>query len=624
MSQPQELGLRAQVLDVVPPGPIHRNRRSAVAKFSHRIPNFRDPGCTFSLVPDPRAGALVDAVAKKKEDTVSRLRQQQQQQRAGPDVKVPLLLEQRDAAAGGSGPPAAVFKGVPEAGGGANVDGPPLHYILFRSGNRVTAFPAEQWFAFKPHVDRRGLLDSVAAANAAKPASGGGVGGVKELKAPLDPFALRLVPKSQRLEKQRQEEEARERQEQVAAGRLLPLAGAVADELGRGGRLKRFVDEDELEEELFGNDEEDEAPRFGGKGGKGAKKGGRGRGLKTADGEELGEDEMPEDLYAGPAVDEDLRPEKPEEAEDWEHEFAPDDDDQDQGHDEVYEDDPGMRKKLGIEADDEDEGEEADEQARKLKKLGDPDDSDEEEEEQKKKEEEEEARRQQAAAAAAAQGAAAGGDEDDQGEEDEDELEELDEMEEDSPKPPPRPASVPPAAARPPPAPGAAAAAAAGTKRRVAEESRPTTEGAKRARTATPPPPVAAGAGAPGAAARPVTPAAAAGAAPAVGAGAGAAAQQQQRPAGGAAAAAAGAAGGGAPAAGAGGAGAGPPITAEEVIDLLRRQPAGIMPFQSFTRHFSKRITTPELRAGLKSLTVSLCKSSKNEAGQLMLQLRKD
>ena len=28
-------------------------------------------------------------------------------------------------------------------------------------------------------------------------------------------------------------------------------------------------------------------------------------------------------------------------AEDWEHEFAPDDDDQDQGADEAYDDDPG-------------------------------------------------------------------------------------------------------------------------------------------------------------------------------------------------------------------------------------------------------------------------------------------
>lgn len=37
---------------------------------------------------------------------------------------------------------------------------------------------------------------------------------------------------------------------------------------------------------------------------------GRGRG-RTADGEDLGEDEVPEDLYAG--ADDALRPEKPEE-----------------------------------------------------------------------------------------------------------------------------------------------------------------------------------------------------------------------------------------------------------------------------------------------------------------------
>ncbi|GIL62080.1 hypothetical protein Vafri_16374 [Volvox africanus] len=615
MSQAVELGLCAQVLDVVPPGPIHRSRRSAVAKFSHRVPNFRDPVSSFSLLPDPRANTVAELAARKKEETVSKLRQQQQQQqqlhlqRSGTDFKVPLVLEQRDASAAAGGAPAAVFKGVPEGGGGANVEGPPLHYVLFRSGNQVTAFPAEQWFAFKPHVDRRGLLDSVTAANAAAgrqpPSTGTGAG---KGPAPPDFFAMRLVPKSQRLEKQRQEEEARERQEQVAAGRLLPLAGAVEDDLGRGGRLKRFVDEDELEEELFGNnDDEDEGTRFGGNRGKGGKKG-RGRGLKTADGEELGEDEVPEDLYAGPGADEDLRPEKPEEAEDWEHEFAPDDDDQDQGQDEVYEDDPGLRKKLGIEGDEEDEEEEADEQAKKLKKLGDPDDSDQEEEEERKKKEEE-AKRQQAAAGGS--GASAAAEEDEPGDEDEEDLDELDEMEEE-PKPPPvRPPPAPPMAAKPPVAPGITASAATGGKRKAPEESRPATEVAKRARTATPPPPVQA-AGAAAVAAKPAAPVAAGTAAAATGP----AVSQPQRPVGPPA-------GGGGGAAVAPGPGPGPAITAEEVVKLLRSQPSGIMPFQEFTRYFAKRTTTPELRAGLKSLTVSLCKSSKNESGQLLVSLKK-
>ncbi|GFR47053.1 hypothetical protein Agub_g8738, partial [Astrephomene gubernaculifera] len=283
--QPQELGMRATVLDVVPPGPIHRHRRTTVAKFSHRIPNFREPGSTFSLVPDLRAAAAMEAAARRKDDTVSRLRAaaQQQQPAAGSDLKVPLILEQRtpssSAPSASSSRPAAVYKGLPEAGGGANMEGPPLHYVLFRSGGRVTAFPAELWFGFKPHVDRRGLVDSVAAANAAAAAAGrgaGGLGGGGGLGgAPFDPFAMRLVPKSQRLEKQRQEEEARERAEQVAAGRLLPLAGAAAEELGLGGggggRLKRTVDEDDLEAELFGDDDEDVTPRgaFGRGGGRG-------------------------------------------------------------------------------------------------------------------------------------------------------------------------------------------------------------------------------------------------------------------------------------------------------------------------------------------------------------------
>ncbi|EFJ52254.1 hypothetical protein VOLCADRAFT_103256 [Volvox carteri f. nagariensis] len=193
-------GLQIISLADVTPIPYNGCR---LPKRRRRIPNFRDPSCTFSLVPDLRASVVSEQATRKKDEMVSRMRQQQQEQR-GPE----------------------------------------------------------------------------------------------------------LVPKSQRLEKQRQEEEARERQEQVAAGRLLPLAGAVDDELGGrgGGRLKRFVDEDELElvvvlkghmcpppvpitclfswtglgaaygmtlgekEELFGDDDADEGPRFGGKGGKGAKK----------------------------------------------------------------------------------------------------------------------------------------------------------------------------------------------------------------------------------------------------------------------------------------------------------------------------------------------------------------
>ena len=87
--------------------------------------------------------------------------------------KLPLLLEQRQANGGG---PTLAFKGQPEGatnsltGGGSSssapgASGPPgggaggdaslsLHYVLFRQGNRVTAFPVEQWFAFKPYVDR--------------------------------------------------------------------------------------------------------------------------------------------------------------------------------------------------------------------------------------------------------------------------------------------------------------------------------------------------------------------------------------------------------------------------------------------------------------------------------------
>ncbi|EFJ52255.1 hypothetical protein VOLCADRAFT_87246 [Volvox carteri f. nagariensis] len=145
-----------------------------------------------------------------------------------------------------------------------------------------------------------------------------------------------------------------------------------------------------------------------------------------------------------------------------------------------------------------------------------------------------------------------------------------------SPQPPQRPPSVPPAAAKPPPAQGAAvAAAAAGTKRKVSEESRPAADGTKRARTATPPlPQPAAGAtqaGPVAAAARP----AAAGAAPAAGASA-----------------------------------------AALCVSVQKER-------HDFTRYFAKRTTTPELRAGLKSLTVSLCKSSKNEAGQLLVSLKK-
>ncbi len=78
-----------------------------------------------------------------------------------------MVVEQRDAGAaqqqqrgvsnpnptGGGG--SITYKGLPEPGG-TNPDGAPVHFVLFKMGNRVCAFPADQWLGFKPHIDRWG------------------------------------------------------------------------------------------------------------------------------------------------------------------------------------------------------------------------------------------------------------------------------------------------------------------------------------------------------------------------------------------------------------------------------------------------------------------------------------
>jgi hypothetical protein len=46
--------------------------------------------------------------------------------------------------------------GRPAGEGGAAPDGPPLHYVLFKEGNQLVAYPAELWLSFKPHADRCG------------------------------------------------------------------------------------------------------------------------------------------------------------------------------------------------------------------------------------------------------------------------------------------------------------------------------------------------------------------------------------------------------------------------------------------------------------------------------------
>ncbi|GBG00439.1 hypothetical protein Rsub_13095 [Raphidocelis subcapitata] len=358
MSGQQPDGSKVKTFNILPPGPLFKRRKYTVARFQQAAPDFTHG--------DWQA-ALERPEGRRKES-----------------AKVPpsLVLSCVDGGGGGGGV-LEQLRGVPEGSALSS------YFVLMKQGADFTALPVEQVYGFKPvvlHAKKLTLEEAeeamrnpqaaaaaagaAAAASAAqggaargrpgafaaaRPGGGLGGGGGGELGL-LDRFA----PKSMRRAAKEAAEDAK--RDEAFKAVFQPSAAqiaAMADEMDRP-KVVGADDEDYNDYELFGTDDDEPAGKKGGRRGGGGRGGGgaggkRGDGGGDGDGEDadgegaLAEDEVPEDIYQG-EVDE-LRPQAPDEAAQWEFEGEPDDDDQSQGaSDDGLEDDPFTRKELGLKA----------------------------------------------------------------------------------------------------------------------------------------------------------------------------------------------------------------------------------------------------------------------------------
>ncbi|KAG1660729.1 hypothetical protein FOA52_003038 [Chlamydomonas sp. UWO 241] len=330
---------------IVAPGPIHANKRLAVARFLQALPDWKDPNMAWRIVPEKPEGV-------------------RRNQPRDP-MRVPWLLEKRpgevaqkgvlDVGLGG-GIQKLASKGAAAGGGSTNLStSAHTTFVMVQQGDVLTAFPADLVHNFKTVFPRHGAT-TIEEAEAAMRRG-------RDVEATGSEF---FAPKSVRAAVAKGAEEG----DAPAAARR----GGGGGGGGGGGRDDKMMN-------LFGSDSDDDgdndddlgldkkATKGRGGGGGGGGRGGRGGGGGGEDGG-LGDDAV-EDIYQG--EQDELRPDKPEAGEDWEHEFEfADDDEVMEVDDQKEEDDPGERKKLGLEEDEEDD----DEDARRLKEKLDDSDED--------------------------------------------------------------------------------------------------------------------------------------------------------------------------------------------------------------------------------------------------------
>ncbi|GAX77309.1 hypothetical protein CEUSTIGMA_g4755.t1 [Chlamydomonas eustigma] len=353
---------------ILAPGPIHRSKKFILAKFPQVHPDFKDAAVKWKLAPEKQD------MGKK--------------QGSEGNTKIPLLLEKR--------PGDQVQRGMPEGGllsslassnsslrpraaaqalGGtaastssstlnasaasssSNTNNNSFNYFVMIRGpgpDSMTAYPADMIYQFKPVVKRTapGTLEEAEALIRRQ-----------QQQADSEMVNSRFIPKSVRMAAAKLQESLQESK----------MVSGVRDDLD-SNMLQLFgSDEDEGDME----DEDDLRSAKGGKkkGSKGAgvgtKRGGkqgRSRGYRAGDADGGGLDD--EEMEEMEEEQDELRPEKPEPAEDWEHEneFA-DDDEAVEGDDDMKEaDDPGERKRLGLEEEDEEDEDAGDEDKAKLRK----------------------------------------------------------------------------------------------------------------------------------------------------------------------------------------------------------------------------------------------------------------
>ncbi|MEW5319627.1 MAG: hypothetical protein WDW38_010770 [Sanguina aurantia] len=299
------------MFNVMTPGPTHQGRHFNIGKFTHKPPDFKDPGTKswrLSQAAPPERILIPARPGKKGEEYAQQQARIAAELAAGRDETAnPWVLDRRPASGGAA---EVTHRASVEASLDKTVEGAAEYFVLFKVGRHMTAIPVEHWLSYRA-VRSEGPISAASAA--AKPTF----------------WAERLKPKSVV-------------QEAAAAAAAVASQGENAED-GLGCAAGEDV-RDDLD-------------------GKGP---GKKKGAKAAGGGD-DEDEAMEGLYdnvEGLAGTE-LQPDMPGTAEDWDAEIAREDDSEDVGQDE-WDDDPGQRQVLGLE-EQEEEGDDEDEAKRNLR-----------------------------------------------------------------------------------------------------------------------------------------------------------------------------------------------------------------------------------------------------------------
>ncbi|KAF8060620.1 hypothetical protein HT031_004797 [Scenedesmus sp. PABB004] len=414
--QPPPLRTRTQarpgvsgVFNLVPAGLLQRKRKYVAARFPQASERQRGgrsrrpaPTCWAAAVAGCWAAARACGAARRPQGPPNF----KGDLSLGVDAAAAPVIRPRDGAPAPPPKQPALLLGA-KGGAGRQMQGLPrtdqssTYFVLMKSGRDFSVYPLEGSYTFKPVARPTAVTIEEVEAAQRGPAAAAAASAAADA-ALLMPRSLRAALKDEAAAAAADRRLREEAGTVLEGGKVAELAvryaatGSAAAGAGGGGGSKLVLHADDDEEggsddmDFGGDDDDDAARRRAGKGprrdepaGRGGGGGARGKAGKGAAGPDIPEDEAPEDIYAG--EEDELRPERPTKADDWEFEADHDDDDLAQGasDEEGLDDDPGLRRELGIEGD-------------------------EEEEEEKKKREAELAADAEAAAAGGAGGAAGG------------------------------------------------------------------------------------------------------------------------------------------------------------------------------------------------------------------------
>ncbi|KIY96956.1 hypothetical protein MNEG_11004 [Monoraphidium neglectum] len=140
--KPPMTGFRSKSFNVLPPGPLFKKRKFAVARFQQQRP----PGYDSRPARSPPGRATQGAPEFKGGDWLAAL-ERPEGRRAKDIAKLqPSMVLTCPDPAGAALPPLEQLRGLPEGSALSS------YFVLMKQGNDFTALPVDQVYGFKPVV----------------------------------------------------------------------------------------------------------------------------------------------------------------------------------------------------------------------------------------------------------------------------------------------------------------------------------------------------------------------------------------------------------------------------------------------------------------------------------------